>query len=111
MIIDGKIKLKADSEIENFTKKGLKFKDGSELEADGVIFATGFVFPLIFLLDSLLTWTLQLWRHSRHFPRTLRRRDHRQAETDLGNGRRRRAPGSVEGLGHREHVVSRRLEP
>lgn len=42
LIIDGKIKLKSDSELETFTKTGLKFKDGSELEADAVIFATGF---------------------------------------------------------------------
>lgn len=42
MIIDGRIKLKSDSLLERFTKKGLKFQDGSELEADIVIFATGF---------------------------------------------------------------------
>jgi NAD(P)H-nitrite reductase large subunit len=41
MIIDGRIKLKSDSLLERFTKKGLKFQDGSELEADIVIFATG----------------------------------------------------------------------
>lgn len=43
MIIDGKIKLKNDSELETFTKKGLKFKNGSELEADVILLATGFV--------------------------------------------------------------------
>ncbi|PCH33003.1 FAD/NAD(P)-binding domain-containing protein [Wolfiporia cocos MD-104 SS10] len=41
-IIDGKIKLKNDSPLERFTKTGLKFQDGSELEADVVLFATGF---------------------------------------------------------------------
>jgi NADH dehydrogenase FAD-containing subunit len=41
LIIDGKIKLKNDSEIEQFTKTGIKFKNGSELPADVVIFATG----------------------------------------------------------------------
>ncbi|EPS95682.1 FAD/NAD-binding domain-containing protein [Fomitopsis schrenkii] len=41
-IIDGKIKVKNDSQIERFTKTGLKFTNGSELEADVVLFATGF---------------------------------------------------------------------
>ena len=43
MIIDGKIKLKSGSGVECFTEKGLKFDDGSELEADVVLFATGYV--------------------------------------------------------------------
>jgi len=42
LIIDGKIKIKSDSPIQRFTKKGLKFDNGSELEADVVIFATGY---------------------------------------------------------------------
>ncbi|EPQ61345.1 FAD/NAD P-binding domain-containing protein [Gloeophyllum trabeum ATCC 11539] len=42
MIIDGRIKLKNDSLIERFTKTSIKFEDGSELECDVVIFATGF---------------------------------------------------------------------
>ncbi|KIP03537.1 hypothetical protein PHLGIDRAFT_94663 [Phlebiopsis gigantea 11061_1 CR5-6] len=42
LIIDGKIKLKNGTQIERFTEKGLKFEDGSELEADVVVFATGF---------------------------------------------------------------------
>ena len=42
-IIDGRIKLKNDSQIQGFTEKGLKFEDGSELEADVVLFCTGFV--------------------------------------------------------------------
>ncbi|KAK7054240.1 hypothetical protein R3P38DRAFT_2856057 [Favolaschia claudopus] len=41
LIADGKIKLKNDSLIERFTPTGLKFENGSELEADVVIFATG----------------------------------------------------------------------
>ena len=40
-IIDGKIKIKNDSQIERFTKTGLKFDNGSELEADVVMYATG----------------------------------------------------------------------
>ena len=43
MIIDGKIKIKNDSQIERFTKTGLKFDNGSELEADVVMYATGYV--------------------------------------------------------------------
>jgi hypothetical protein len=42
LIIDGKIGLKSDSVISEFTKTGLKFEDGSTLDADLVIFATGF---------------------------------------------------------------------
>jgi len=42
MIIDGKIGLKNDSVIKEFTKNGLKFEDGSTLDADFVVFATGF---------------------------------------------------------------------
>ncbi|KAJ6467908.1 hypothetical protein C8R45DRAFT_1171515 [Mycena sanguinolenta] len=41
MIIDGKIKLKNDSQIAAFTDSGLKFENGSELAADVVVFATG----------------------------------------------------------------------
>ena len=41
MIADGKIKMKSDSELERFTENGLLFKDGSQLEADIIILATG----------------------------------------------------------------------
>jgi len=41
MIVDGKIKMKSDSELERFTERGVLFKDGSELEADVIIVATG----------------------------------------------------------------------
>ena len=41
-IIDGKIKLKNDSQISRFTKSGLLFENGSTLDADVVIFATGY---------------------------------------------------------------------
>ena len=41
MIADGKIKMKSDSELERFTERGVLFKDGSELEADVIIVATG----------------------------------------------------------------------
>jgi hypothetical protein len=41
LIIDGKIKLKNDAQIARFTETGLEFADGSTLDADAVIFATG----------------------------------------------------------------------
>ena len=42
LIIDGKIKLKNDSQISRFTKNGLEFTNGSTLDADTVVFATGY---------------------------------------------------------------------
>ncbi|KAH7913460.1 hypothetical protein BJ138DRAFT_1146035 [Hygrophoropsis aurantiaca] len=42
LIIDGKIKLKSDGPIKEFTPSGLLFEDGSTLDADVVIFATGY---------------------------------------------------------------------
>jgi Flavin-binding monooxygenase-like len=50
LIIDGKIKLKNDAQIANFTEKGLEFADGSTLDADVVIFATGYVDFFYFVL-------------------------------------------------------------
>ncbi|OJA10500.1 hypothetical protein AZE42_07823 [Rhizopogon vesiculosus] len=41
-IIDGSIKLKSECSIERFTTNGLALHDGTELQADIVIFATGF---------------------------------------------------------------------
>ncbi|KAI6131184.1 FAD/NAD(P)-binding domain-containing protein [Pisolithus croceorrhizus] len=41
-IIDGKIKLKADGHIARFTPTGLLFEDGTTLDADVVVFATGY---------------------------------------------------------------------
>ncbi|KAJ7748281.1 hypothetical protein DFH07DRAFT_830240 [Mycena maculata] len=41
LIIDGKIKLKNDSQIAEFTEMGLRFENGSELPVDVVVFATG----------------------------------------------------------------------
>jgi hypothetical protein len=41
LIIDGKIKLKNDAQIARFTQTGLEFSDGSALDADAVVFATG----------------------------------------------------------------------
>ncbi|KAF8131847.1 hypothetical protein EV363DRAFT_1449544 [Boletus edulis] len=44
-VVNGDIKLKNGSAIESFTQKGLKFADGTELEADIVVFATGYGDP------------------------------------------------------------------
>ncbi|KAF8629326.1 hypothetical protein AX15_003509 [Amanita polypyramis BW_CC] len=41
LIADGKIKLKNDSLIKEFTETGILFENGSELPADVVVFATG----------------------------------------------------------------------
>ncbi|KAF8345497.1 hypothetical protein F5887DRAFT_1158732 [Amanita rubescens] len=42
LIADGKIKLKNDSQITEYTETGLLFEDGSRLPADVVVFATGY---------------------------------------------------------------------
>ena len=51
MIIDGKIKLKNDAQISRFTEKGLEFDNGSSLDVDTVIFATGWVPCCLFILS------------------------------------------------------------
>ncbi len=42
LIIDGKIKVKQGSEIAEVKPHGLLFEDGTELEADEIVFATGY---------------------------------------------------------------------
>jgi putative flavoprotein involved in K+ transport len=42
LIIDGEIKVKAGVEIEKLTPTGIRFADGSEIEADAIIQSTGF---------------------------------------------------------------------
>ena len=42
LIIDGKIKVKQGSEISEFKEHSLLFEDGTELEADEIVFATGY---------------------------------------------------------------------
>ncbi|KAG5982192.1 hypothetical protein E4U55_002210 [Claviceps digitariae] len=42
LIIDGKIKVKQGNKISEILPRGLRFSDGSELEADEIIFATGY---------------------------------------------------------------------
>ena len=41
MIADGKIRVKSDSELDRFTERGVLFKDGSQLEVDVIVLATG----------------------------------------------------------------------
>ena len=41
-VIRGEIKMKSDSAIAGFTSTGLEFADGSKLDADVIIYATGF---------------------------------------------------------------------
>ena len=52
LVIDGKIKLKNDSQIARFEKDKIIFENGSELPADVVIFA------LVFVSESLLLSSL-----------------------------------------------------
>lgn len=42
LIIDGKVKIKQGQEIDEVLENGLRLADGSELEADEIIFATGY---------------------------------------------------------------------
>ncbi len=56
MVADGKIKLKNDSPIKRYTKTGLEFEDGSTLDADVILFATGCVSSV--LASSLTTTEL-----------------------------------------------------
>ena len=41
-IADGDIKVKSGVKVEEFTEHGLKFEDGEEIDADLVVFATGY---------------------------------------------------------------------
>ncbi|KAI0855600.1 hypothetical protein F4860DRAFT_507369 [Xylaria cubensis] len=42
LIADGKIKVKQGQEIDEMLPHGLRFQDGTELEADEIVFATGY---------------------------------------------------------------------
>jgi putative flavoprotein involved in K+ transport len=42
MIIDGKIKLKSGSQVEEITENGVRLADGTELSADLIVYATGY---------------------------------------------------------------------
>jgi NADH dehydrogenase FAD-containing subunit len=43
LIAEGKVKLKSDSQIESFTETSIMFENGTELAADVVVFATGWI--------------------------------------------------------------------
>ncbi len=51
IIADGEISILQNSEIQEYTKNGVKIRDGSEIEADLVILATGYHGPE-FLLET-----------------------------------------------------------
>jgi hypothetical protein len=100
MIIDGKIKLKNDAQISRFTEKGLEFEDGSTLDADAVIFATGWVNLFTFILsfiviifhgdrDGLMVYDTytQPWRRARSDAQNTRTRGWRPSQANLGFGR------------------------
>jgi cation diffusion facilitator CzcD-associated flavoprotein CzcO len=53
-IADGLIKVKSDAAITKFTEKGLAFNDGSALEADIIVFATGYQGNMKLLAAPLL---------------------------------------------------------
>lgn len=42
LIIEGKIKIKNDAQISRFTQDGIVFDNGSKLQADVVVVATGY---------------------------------------------------------------------
>ena len=46
-IIDGKIKIKSGGAVERITSSGVRFDDGTELPADVIIVATGYVQQLL----------------------------------------------------------------
>ncbi len=43
LVVEGKIKLKNDSVVKRYTKTGFEFEDGSTVDADVILFATGCV--------------------------------------------------------------------
>ena len=52
LVADGKIKLKSNVAVEEITENSVKFSDGSELEADLIVYATGY--------SSMNGWAAQL---------------------------------------------------
>ncbi|KAF9806316.1 hypothetical protein IEO21_08722 [Rhodonia placenta] len=51
MIATGRVKVKSGVEIARFTEHGVVFTDGSELAADLVVFATGYIDPRVSLRE------------------------------------------------------------
>ncbi|PSN61546.1 flavin-containing monooxygenase, partial [Corynespora cassiicola Philippines] len=54
MIIDGRIDVKSGVALSEFTNKGLKFADGTELEADIIVFATGYSTDMRLAISKIL---------------------------------------------------------
>ncbi len=57
-MIDGKIKLKSGSAIKRYTKTGLEFEDGSTVDTDVIMFATGCVLSYPCILSLLRLYLL-----------------------------------------------------
>jgi cation diffusion facilitator CzcD-associated flavoprotein CzcO len=53
-ICDGLIKIKSDAAPVQYTKNGLRFNDGSELEADVIIFCTGFEGNMRLMVEKIV---------------------------------------------------------
>ena len=53
-VIAGEIGMKSDSEITGFTPSGLEFADGSTLDADVVVYATGFEVNMRAMAESIV---------------------------------------------------------
>ncbi len=82
LIIDGKVKVKSGVEVERFTERGVRLSDGSDLDADVVVLATGYtdmretarkLFGDVVADQCRPTWGLDaegevgcLWRDSGH---------------------------------------------
>jgi hypothetical protein len=63
LIAEEKIKLKNDSHISHFTERTIVFENGSELDADVVVFATGQVnFFVLSCSPAHVLSSLQSWR-------------------------------------------------
>lgn len=54
-IIDGSIKLKSDGRISRFIRTGLLFEDGSKLDADVIMLATGYAYFVLFATNGSST--------------------------------------------------------
>ncbi|MEO1102344.1 MAG: NAD(P)/FAD-dependent oxidoreductase [Pseudomonadota bacterium] len=52
LVADGKIKLKSNAKIKELTETGISFEDGTHLEADAIVYATGY--------GSMNGWAAQL---------------------------------------------------
>jgi NADH dehydrogenase FAD-containing subunit len=66
-IINGDIKIKHGSAIRSFTENGISFADGTELQADIIIFATGYDIYFIPSSKDEDSSNAQLWWSPRFY--------------------------------------------